>query len=249
MKPMANIRSEELTYSAGGVDMKAYIAWDGEIEGPRPGVLVVHEWWGLNDYARRRAEMLAELGYTGMALDMYGAGTVAASPDEAGELMNVLLGDLVVVRSRFNAALDVLKAHSSTDSGRSAAIGYCMGGGIVLHMARYAADLKAVASFHGALPLGVAAPGEGGDVTARIAVYHGEDDVLIPAEAVDAFKTEMKKTQADCLFVLLPTALHGFSNPIATSKGEEYGLPLRHNERADQASWNHMQLVLESAFR
>ncbi len=100
-----------------------------------------------------------------------------------------------------------------------------MGGGIVLHMARYAADLKAVASFHGALPLGVAAPGEGGDVTARIAVYHGEDDVLIPAEAVDAFKAEMKKTQADCLFVLLPTALHGFSNPIATSKGEEYGLP------------------------
>ncbi len=246
---MANIRSEELTYSAGGVDMKAYIAWDGEIEGQRPGVVVVHEWWGLNDYARRRADMLAELGYTGMALDMYGAGAVATNPDEAGELMNGLLGDLAVVRSRFNAALDVLKAHSSTDSGRSAAIGYCMGGGIVLHMARYAADLKAVASFHGALPLGVAAPDEGGDVTARIAVYHGEDDVLIPAEAVDAFKTEMKKTQADCLFVLLPTALHGFSNPIATSKGEEYGLPLRHNERADQASWNHMQLVLESAFR
>jgi len=246
---MANIRSEELSYSAGGVEMKAYIAWDGDLEGQRPGVLVVHEWWGANAYARRRADMLAELGYTGMALDMYGAGKVAENPDEAGGLMNGLLGDLPVVRSRFNAALEVLKAHPSTDSSRSAAIGYCMGGGIVLHMARYAADLKAVASFHGALPLGVAAPGEGGDVTARIAVYHGEDDVLIPAEAVDAFRAEMKKTQADCLFVLLPTALHGFSNPIATSKGEEYGLPLRHDERADQASWNHMQLVMESAFR
>lgn len=246
---MANIQSEELTYSAGGVEMKAYIAWDGEVEGPRPGVLVVHEWWGANDYARRRADMLASLGYTGMALDMYGAGRIAANPDEAGELMNGLLADLATVRSRFNAALETLKAHTTTDSNRSAAIGYCMGGGIVLHMARYAADLKAVASFHGALPLGVAAPGEGGEVSARIAVYHGEDDVLIPAEAVDAFKEEMKDTEADCLFVPLPTALHGFSNPIATSKGEEYGLPLRYDERADLASWNHMQLVLQSAFK
>ena len=163
--------------------------------------------------------------------------------------MNGLLADLGQVRERFNAALEQLKAHSSTDASRTAAIGYCMGGGIVLHMARHGSELKAVASFHGALPLGVAAPGEGGDVTARIAVYHGEDDVLIPAEAVDAFRAEMETTQADCLFVLLPTALHGFSNPIATSKGQEYGLPLRHDERADQASWNHMQLVLESAFR
>jgi dienelactone hydrolase len=245
---MANIQSEEISYSAGGVEMKAYIAWDSEVGGPRPGVLVVHEWWGNNPYARRRADMLAGLGYTGMALDMYGGGKVAANPDEAGGLMNGLLSDLGTVRSRFNAALDALKSHHSTDAGKSAAIGYCMGGGIVLHMARYGADLKAVASFHGALPLGVAPEGEGRDVTARVAVYHGEDDVLIPAEAVSAFKAEMKKTAADCLFVPLPTALHGFSNPIATTNGEKYGLPLRYDERADSASWNHMQLVLQSAF-
>jgi dienelactone hydrolase len=228
--------------------MQGYIAWDADFEGERPGVLVVHEWWGSNSYARRRADMLAELGYTGMALDMYGDGMVAADPEQAGGLMTDLLADLKVVRSRFNAALAILKAHRTTYAGQSAAIGYCMGGGIVLHMARYGADLQAVASFHGALPLGVAAPGEGEAVTARIAVYHGEDDKLIPDEAVSAFHAEMEKTGADCLFVPLPTALHGFSNPKATSNGEKYGLPLKFDERADAASWNHMQLVLESAF-
>jgi dienelactone hydrolase len=184
-----------------------------------------------------------------MALDMYGGGKTAADPDEAGKLMNGLLGDLETLRDRFNAALAAMQAHETVDAGRSAAIGYCMGGGIVLHMARYGADLKAVGSFHGALPLGVAAEGEGGEVTARVAVYHGEDDVLIPGEAVDAFRAEMKKTGADCLGVPLPTALHGFSNPAATGNGEKYGLPLRYDERADAASWNHFQLVLESAFK
>ena len=246
---MANIQSEEISYSAGGVEMKAYVAWDSELAGERPGILVVHEWWGNNAYARRRADMLAALGYTGMALDMYGGGKVATDPDEAGGLMNGLLEDLGTVRTRFNAALEVLQAHKTTDAGKSGAIGYCMGGGIVLHMARYGADLKAVASFHGALPLGVAAEGEGADVAARIAVYHGEDDVLIPAEAVEAFNAEMGKINADCLFVPLPTALHGFSNPLATTNGEKYGLPLRYDERADNASWNHMQLVLQSAFK
>jgi len=246
---MGNIRSEEISYGAGGVEMKGYIAWNPEIGGERPGVLVVHEWWGNNEYARRRADMLAKLGYTGMALDMYGGGKVAADPDEAGKLMNGLLSDLETLRERFNAALATLQAHETVDAGKSAAIGYCMGGGIVLHMARYGADLKAVGSFHGALPLGVAAEGEGGKVTARVAVYHGESDVLIPGEAVDAFRAEMKKTGADCLWVPLPTALHGFSNPAATGNGERYGLPLRYDERADAASWNHLQLVLDSAFR
>jgi dienelactone hydrolase len=245
---MANIQSEEFSYSVDGVEMQAFIAWDSDVEGQRPGVLVVHEWWGNNPYSRRRAEMLAELGYTGMALDMYGNGQVAANPDEAGGLMNGLLENLATVRSRFNAALGALKAHGTVDAGNCAAIGYCMGGGIVLHMARYGADLKAVASFHGALPLGVAAAGEGSDVTARIGVYHGEDDVLIPAEAVAEFKAEMERTAADCLFVSLPTALHGFSNTLATTNGEKYGLPLRYDERADAASWNHMQLLLQSAF-
>jgi dienelactone hydrolase len=245
---MANIQSREITYQSGGVDLQGYVAWNADQAGPRPGVLVVHEWWGNNDYARRRADMLAELGYTGMAVDMYGGAKTADSPEEAGGLMNDLLSDLGVVRARFNAALEVLKQHEATDPARLAAIGYCMGGGIVLHMARYGADLAAVASFHGALPLGVAPQGEGGEVTARVAVYHGEDDQFFSEEEVDAFKAEMRRTGADCLFVTLPGALHGFTNPQATANGEKYGIPLRYSELADSASWDHMRLVLESAF-
>jgi dienelactone hydrolase len=246
---MANIQSQEISYRAGGVDMKGYIAWDGDRKGSRPGVLVVHEWWGVNDYARRRANMLAELGYTGMAVDMYGGAQTARDPTEAGQLMNALLADLGGMRQRFNAALEQLRAHETVDPAKTAAIGYCMGGGIVLHMARYGAPLNAVASFHGALPLGVAAAGEGGDVKARIAVYHGEDDVFFSAEEVGAFKAEMRKTGADCLFVTIPGALHGFTNPLATSNGEKYGIPLRYSELGDRCSWDHMRLVLESAFR
>ena len=245
---MANIQSQEISYRAGGVDMQGYIAWDSDRAGPRPGVLVVHEWWGVNDYAKRRANMLAELGYTGMAVDMYGGGRQAGNPDEAGQLMNDLLADMPTVRERFNAALEQLQAHESTDASKTAAIGYCMGGGIVLHMARYGAPLKAVASFHGALPLGVAPAGEGGEISARIAVYHGEDDQFFTAEQVAEFKAEMRKTKADCLFVALPGALHGFSNPLATTNGEKYGIPLRYNELADCCSWDHMQLVLAKAF-
>jgi dienelactone hydrolase len=246
---MANIQSSEISYRAGGVEMKGYIAWDADRAGPRPGVLVVHEWWGVNDYARRRANMLAELGYTGMAVDMYGEGRTAGNPDEAGQLMNGLLADMVTVRERFNAGLEQLQAHETTDASKSAAIGYCMGGGIVLHMARHGAALNAVASFHGALPLGIAAAGEGGEVTARIAVYHGEDDKFFTAAQVADFKAEMRKTDADCLFVTIPGALHGFTNPLATSNGEKYGIPLRYSELADRCSWDHMQLVLQSAFR
>ena len=245
---MANIQSQEISYSSGGVEMNGYIAWDADIGWERPGVLVVHEWWGNNEYARRRANMLAELGYTGMAVDLYGGGKIADNPDEAGGLMNDLLSDLGNVRDRFDAALDQLKKHQSTDAEKMAAIGYCMGGGIVLHMARYGADLKAVASFHGALPLAVAPEGEGGEVNARLAVYHGEDDVFFSSEEVEAFHAEVDKTGADCLFVALPGALHGFSNPIATENGEKYSIPLHYNELADSASWAHMQLVLRSVF-
>ncbi len=245
---MANIQSQEISYRAGGVEMRGYVAWNEDLEGQRPGVLVVHEWWGNNDYARRRADMLAELGYTGMAVDLYGGGRTADNPDSAGQLMTDLLSDLEAVRARFDAGLEVLKAHGTTDAGKVAAIGYCMGGGIVLHMARFGADLAAVASFHGALPLGVAPAGEGGSVTARIAVYHGEEDAFVTQEEVEAFKAEMRNTGADCLFVTIPGAMHGFTNPMATMNGEKYSIPLRYNELADCVSWDHMQLVLQSAF-
>ena len=246
---MANIQSQEVSYSADGVEMKGYIAWDVDLAGKRPGVLVVHDAWGHDHYVRRRADMLAALGYTAMAVDMYGSGKTASNPSEVAELLSGLVSDLVTLRARFDAAFACLLDNPQVEAGSMAAIGYCLGGGIVLHMARYGASLKVVASFHGSLPMGVAAEGEGGEVAARIAVYHGEDDVLVASEAVTSFQQEMQKTGADCLFITIPCAIHSFTNPSATGKGEKFGVPLRYNELADRCSWDHMQLVLQSAFK
>jgi dienelactone hydrolase len=246
---MTDIQTREIFYSAGEFRMKGFIAWDGAIGEPRPGILVVPEFWGLNDYARTRAEMLAELGYTALAVDVYGNGKVAESRDEAAQLMTDLLADMPECRARCEAALELLKAHESVDPNRTGAIGYCMGGGIVLHLARYGLDLDVVASFHGSLPLAVAAAGEGADVTARVVAYNGEDDSFIPPEAIAAFKAEMEKTGADYQFINLPGALHGFSNPGATAKGREFNMPLKYSALADDCSWSHMQLLLQSTFK
>ena len=246
---MVDIQSQEVIYSANGVDMSGYIAWDAGLADKRPGVLVVHDAWGHDHYVRRRADMLAGLGYTAMAVDMYGNGKTASNPTEVAELISGLVSDMAALRARFDAALVQLRSHPEVEAESMAAIGYCLGGGIVLHMARYSAPLKVVASFHGSLPMGIAAEGEGGEVTARIAVYHGEDDILVDGEAVASFQQEMQKTGADCLFITIPGAIHSFTNPGATGKGEKFGVPLRYNNLADRCSWDHMQLVLESAFR
>lgn len=245
---MADIETREVTYSAGGVEMTGYLAWDGSIEGKRPGVLVVHEWWGQTEYPRRRARMLAELGYTAMALDMYGDRKQADHPETAGAFMQESLADLPAARERFNAALAVLRAEPTVDAEKIAAIGYCYGGGVVLHMARYGADLKAVASFHGSLGLGVAPEGEGGKVTARVVAYNGEDDKFVPKEQISALKADMEAAGAKIDIINLPGAVHGFSNPKATENGEKFGLPLRYSKLADEASWAHMQLVFNKVF-
>ena len=242
------LASQEVEYEVGGVKLKGYMAWNANQGGARPGVIIVHEWWGHNDYAKRRAAMLAELGYTGMAVDMYGDGKTADHPEQAGELMNGLLADLSVVRARFDSALQALRGHPTTDDSKMAAIGYCMGGGIVVHAARYGADLAAVASFHGSIALGVAPAGEGGEIKGRVVAYNGEDDSFIPREDIDGLQSEMDALNADYQFINIPGALHGFTNRLATSNGEKYGIPLRYSERADRCSWDHMSLLLEGVF-
>lgn len=243
---MTNIQTEEITYTGGDIVMKGYIAWDSNKGGPRPGVLVVHEWWGCNDYAQRRARMLAEAGYTGMAVDLYGDGRTAANPDEAGELMNARIDDMDGTRTRFMAALDALKAHPTVDSNRTGAIGYCFGGGVVTHMARMGAPLNITGSFHGAI--GLAAVDGPAQVDCRIMVYNGEADVLIGDDQISGFKAEMAKTGAQYDFIQLPGALHGFSNPIATTNAQKYGLPLAYNALADESSWAHLLLTFEHIF-
>lgn len=243
---MADIHTEEITYNGDGIEMKGYIARDSNQGSPAPGVLVVHEWWGCNEYAQRRARMLAEVGYTGLALDLYGDGRIAANPDEAGELMQARIDDMAGTRTRFMAALDALKTQPGVDGNRIGAIGYCFGGGVATHMARMGAPLCITGSFHGAI--GLAAVAGPDQIDCRIMVYNGEADVLIDAEQIAGFKAEMAKTGAHYDFIQLPGALHGFSNPMATTNARKYGLPLAYNALADESSWAHLRLSMEHVF-
>ena len=186
----ASIKTEEVTYSEGGKTFKGFLAWDDAISGKGPGVLVVHEWWGLNDYARGRAKQLAELGYTALAVDMFGDGKVADHPKDAGAFAGSVMKDPQVALARFTAAMEFLKSQPTVDPDKIAAIGYCMGGAIVLNAARQGLDLDAVASFHGSL--GGLMPIKG-PIKAKILVCHGADDSFIPPETVEAFKREMKE--------------------------------------------------------
>ena len=241
-----SIRSEEVTYKAGDTALKGYIAWNAAKQGPRPGVLVVHEWWGHTDYVRKRARMLADLGYTALALDMYGDGKVAEHPQDAQKFMQEVISNFDVARERFDAAYRLLKEHGTTDPNQIAAIGYCFGGAVVLHMARFGVDLDGVASFHG--NLATQAPAKKGEVKAQVLALHGADDALVPKEQVDAFKAEMEAAEVDYTFIEFPNAKHAFTNEAATARGEEHGLPLAYDEEADEQSWKELERFLEEIF-
>jgi dienelactone hydrolase len=240
------IEGKPVEYTAGGVTLKGYLAYDANRAGMRPGVLVVHEWWGQNEYIRNRARMLAELGYTALALDMYGDGKLASHPDEAGKFSSEVMKNFPVAKDRFVAALEFLKKQSVVDPANIAAIGYCFGGGVVLNMARQGIDLKGVASFHGSLA--VVKPEKPTPIKAAVRVYNGADDKFIPAAAIDALKKEMKDQKVDFKFVNYPGALHAFTNPDATENGKKFGIPLAYNEAADKASWEDMRGFLKDIF-
>ncbi len=241
-----DIVGEEVNYKQAGVEFTGFLAHDAGATDRRPGVLVVHEWWGHNQYVRDRALMLAELGYTALAVDMYGDGKLAEHPEDAQKFMMEVLENMDTARARFEAARGVLETHPSTAPGEIAAIGYCFGGAIVLHMARTGMDLAAVASFHG--NLGTRSPAQPGEVKAKILVLHGAEDEFVPTAQVTAFKQEMSAAGADVNFIAYPGAQHAFTNPEATQKGETFGLPLAYNKAADQASWLALEQFLRDVF-
>jgi len=242
----SSLHTETVQLDADGVELECFVAYDSQRDGPRPAVLIIHEWWGLTDYLRRRAKMLAELGYTALAVDMYGGGEVADNPDDAARLMNGVLGDMSQADSRLGVALAYLQNLDSVDSRHIAAIGYCFGGAMVLHAARTGLPLAGVVSFHGAL--GSAHKPAPGSVRAKVMVCHGADDVLVPDDSVAALKDEMQAAGADLRFVAYPGALHGFTNPDADANGEKYGLPLAYSADTDQRSWQDMQTFFKEIF-
>ncbi|MDT8404042.1 dienelactone hydrolase family protein [Sulfuriflexus sp.] len=243
----AAVKTEEVTYKDNGTELKGYLAYDDAIQGKRPGILVVHEWWGHNDYARKRARMLAELGYTALAIDMYGDGKTANHPDDAGKFAKAVGSDLPLAKARFLAALNLLMTHETVDKDKTAAIGYCFGGGIVLQMARQGVDLDGVVSFHGSVA--TTTPASKGDVKASVLVYNGADDPFVKPEQIAAFKKEMDEAGVAYDFVNIPGAKHSFTNPAADDFAKQFGMPLAYDKSADDLSWQGMQDFFKKIFK
>jgi dienelactone hydrolase len=241
------IEGMPVEYTAGGGTFKGYLAYDANSTGKRPGVLVVHEWWGQNEYVRNRARMLAELGYTALALDMYGGGKIAQHPEDAAMFSSEVMKNFPVTKGRFLAALEFLKKQPTVDPSNIAAIGYCFGGGVVLNIARQGVDLKGVASFHGSLA--VVKPDQPTPIKAAVRVYNGADDKFVPAEAIEALKKEMADQKVDFKFVNYPGAVHAFTNPESDENARKFKMPIAYNAAADKASWEDMKGFLKGIFK
>lgn len=240
----AEIQTKEIEYKQGDTPLQGFMAWNDQTKGKAPGVLVVHEWWGHNEHARFQARRLAEAGYVALALDMYGKGKLAEHPADAEAFMKEATKDPLVVAERFNIALDILKKDPRVDPLRIAAIGYCMGGGIVLDMARSGADLRAVAIFHGML--GTTTPAKPRMIKGQVLVLNGADDPMNPSGVVEAFKKEMTAAKAKFEVINYPGAKHAFTNP----KADTYGMAaLSYNAKVDHQSWAEMLKMFKTALK
>ena len=241
-----NILTRKIDYQVGDKTHQAYLAYDESINAPVPGVIIVHEWWGVNNYITERAHQLAELGYVALAIDMYGNGSIAADTDEAGGLMTAVLEDMDKGTAALRAGYQLLLDQSLADQEKTAAIGYCFGGAMALHMARIGLPLLAVATFHGAL--GSFHTAEPGSIQARILVCHGEADSMVTIDDLASFKAEMDAAGADYEVNLYAGAKHGFSNRGADDNASKYGIDVGYNAEADQASWQAMQSLFNKVF-
>jgi len=240
----AAVQTRVVEYKQGDTTLQGFMAWDDAAKGRRPGVLVVHEWWGHNDHARNSATRLAQAGYVGFALDLFGKGKVTTHPKDAEAFVAEATRDPAVLVARYNAALEQLKRDPHVDPEKIAAIGYCFGGGVVLKMARAGADLDAVVSIHGILA--TKSPAEKGKVKARVLVLTGADDPMVPNEQVETFKSEMTAAGAKFEVISYPHAKHGFTNPNADKAGMD---GLAYNEEADKKSWAAVLDLFQQVFR
>ena len=240
---LAAVQSKEITYKQGDTELQGFVAWDDAWKDKRPGVLVVHEWWGHNQHARNQALRLAKDGYVGFALDMYGKGKVAKHPEDAQAFMAEATKDKAILVERFEAALACLKGDPHVDPERIGAIGYCFGGGVALDMARRGEDLDAVVTFHASLATDQRA--KPGAVKARILVNNGADDVMVGPDVVEAFRKEMTDAGARWELVNYPGAKHSFTNPDA----DKAGMPqLAYDAKADRRSWKAMLQVFRETW-
>ncbi|MCC7508145.1 MAG: dienelactone hydrolase family protein [Planctomycetes bacterium] len=231
-----DVKSQTLTYMDGETECEAFVAWDGNVKGRRPAVLVVHDWKGRGAFDEQRARELAALGYIGFSVDVYGKSVRPQTTDEARKATATWYGDRAALRTRLQAALTAAQEHELVDRLRIAAIGYCFGGSCVLELARSGAEIAGVVSFHGGL--GTSMPAKAGEIKARVLILHGADDPNVGADQVSALWKEMTEAGADWQLVAYGNAVHSFTNPAAgndNSKGAAY------NEKADKRSWEAMK--------
>lgn len=241
---MAQIHTEYITYKDGEITLEGYAAYDESIKDKRPGIIVVHEWTGINDYTKMRCEQLAKLGYFAFAADIYGKDFRPQNSEEAGKLAGIYKNDRQLIRKRVNLALDEIKKQSPVNTEKISAIGYCFGGTVALELARSGADIKGVVSFHGGLDTPNLSDAK--NIKSKILVLHGGDDPFVPAEQVDTFKKEMKDAGVDYQIFIYGGAVHSFTNPNSgndPSKGAAY------NEKADKRSWEAMKTFFEEIFK
>lgn len=240
----AAIVVKNVEYTDGDTILEGYLVFDHSIRDKRPGVLIVHEWWGLNDYARKRADELARMGYVAFALDMYGKGVRTSDPEEAGKLAGRFKMDRKLMQRRAQAGLNELKKHELVDRNKIAAIGYCFGGTTVLELARSGADIAGVISFHG----GLDTPDRGGvrNIRAKVLVLHGADDPMVTFEEVEKFQKEMREAGADWQLVSYGNAVHSFTNP---ESGNDPTRGIAYNEKADRRSWLAMKAFFNEIFQ
>ncbi len=239
---LAKIKTKTIEYKQGNTVLEGYLAYDDAIKVKRPGVLVVHEWNGLQSYAKKRTEQLAKLGYVAFAADIYGKGIRPQNPEESGKQATIYRQDRKLLRERAKAGLEVLQKHPLTDSKRIAAIGYCFGGGTVLELARSGVNIGGVVSFHGNLD--TPDPNDAKNIKAKVLVLHGADDPFVPEQQVQGFTREMRLGNVNWQLISYGGVLHSFTNPEAKNnpKGAVY------NSIADQRSWQAMRQFFTEIF-
>jgi dienelactone hydrolase len=239
----AELKNKTIEYRQGDALLEGYLSYDDSFTGKRPGILVIHEWMGLNDYAKMRADMLAHLGYVAFAADIYGKGVRPSDVPSASAESTKYKNDRPLLRARAQAGLDELRKQTNVDPAKLAAIGYCFGGTTALELARSGASIKGVVSFHGGLA--TPTPQDAKDIKAEVLVLHGADDPFVTAPEVGAFEDEMRQGNVRYRLIKYPNAVHGFTN--ANNKGELKGA--LYNAEADKASWQEMRAFLDRVLK
>jgi dienelactone hydrolase len=244
----AAVREEPVTYKDGDTVMKGFVVYDDAKKGKRPGVVLVHEWWGITKHMHNEARRFVRNGYTAFIADMYGDAKTADNPKAAGALSGSVMKNPEAMKSRFEAARATLAKHATVDAARIAAAGYCFGGAVVINMARSGAELAAVAGFHASLGLNTPAPAPG-SVKAKVLVLNGADDPFVKPEQYEALKQDMAAAKANYRVVEYPGAVHAFTNPEATALGKKFNLPLRYDAKANKAAKAEADKLFASALK